>query len=88
MKAVGLGVRRAVPAVADRVFRVVRFPFRVVGRVGSGVKRAVWFLASRTWLATRFVGSIVPVAVTGVLVGALVDWRPAHKTMTWPEPFP
>ena len=68
----GEGLRRVVPAVGDRVLRVIRFPFRVAGGLLYGLKQVAWFAVSRTWLATRFVGSLVPVAATGVLVGAVV----------------
>lgn len=80
MKAVGQGMGRMVPAIADRVLRVLRFPFWALGRIAAGLKNAAWFVASRTWWTTRFVGSIVPVAATGVLVGAAVGLATGMQT--------
>jgi hypothetical protein len=65
------GLRQTVPAVGERVARVIRFPFRVLGRLLGGLRDAAGFVLRRTWLATRFVGAVAPAAVTGVLVGAL-----------------
>lgn len=82
MRNLSNGIQRTAPAVAERVLRVVRFPFWVLGRIGAGIKHAAWFVASRTWWTTRFVASIVPVAATGVAVGAVVGLAtgaPSHE---------
>lgn len=70
LQQLGDGLVHAFPRMGERLAAVLRFPFRVVGRIVSTLGYVVQAVAHKAWAFARWLGPITGMALTGMAVGA------------------